>query len=167
MRIRSASPFPRLVVAALICLCALRSNPVSAADNAAAQATDARRQVLLAAYDWLQATLHGDFAAMEVFYPDSVEAFYLWRRVPKPAVMAEKRRVFAQARTVDIDIESPQIIVDPGARSVRMYFRKAYSIEGKVSREGEVLQELRWARQADGWKIVSERDLRVIHQARR
>ena len=44
---------------------------------------------------------------------------------------------------------------------------RTYVIEGKVSRQGEVLQELRWAKQEDGWKIVSERDLRVIRQARR
>ena len=50
-----------------------------------------------------------------------------------------------------------------------MYFRKTYAIrgKGKLNRTGEVLQELRWARQGDGWKIVSERDLRVIRQARR
>jgi hypothetical protein len=28
-----------------------------------------------------------------------------------------------------------------------------------------VLQELRWTKQEDGWKIVSERDLRVIRRA--
>jgi hypothetical protein len=48
-----------------------------------------------------------------------------------------------------------------------MYFRKSYVIEGHVSRQGEVLQEPRWAKQTDGWKIVSERDLRVIRQAGR
>jgi hypothetical protein len=61
------------------------------------------------------------------------------------------------------------LLVDPGGRSGRMYFRKTYAIkgEGKLNRTGEVLQELRWTKQDDGWKIVSERDLRVIRQARR
>ena len=44
-----------------------------------------------------------------------------------------------------------------------MRFRKKYAIEGGgEDRHGEVLQELRWERTDDGWKIVSERDLRVI-----
>jgi hypothetical protein len=127
----------------------------------------ARLEVLLASYAWLQATLQGAFTAQAAFYPDRMEAFYLWRNVPKLAVMAEKRRVFEQARTVDIDFESPQIIIEPGPRSARMSFRKAYVIKGSVSREGEVPQELRWKKETDGWKIVSERDLRVIRQARR
>ena len=45
-----------------------------------------------------------------------------------------------------------------------MRFRKKYNIEGGGhERRGEVLQELRWRRTKDGWKIVSERDLRVIN----
>jgi hypothetical protein len=42
-----------------------------------------------------------------------------------------------------------------------------YVIKGELNRTGEVLQELRWVKQEDGWKITSERDLRVIRQARR
>jgi hypothetical protein len=40
-----------------------------------------------------------------------------------------------------------------------MRFRKRYRID---ERGGEVLQELRWRRTDSGWRIVSERDLRVI-----
>ena len=89
--------------------------------------------------------------------------------VGQSAVIAEKRRVFEQARTINIRIDPPQLLVNPDARSGRMYFRKTYAIrgKGKFNRTGEVLQELRWAKQEDGWKIVSERDLRVIRQARR
>lgn len=95
-----------------------------------------------------------------------MEAFYLWRDVPKAAVLAEKRRVFEQAGTIRITMEPPQILVDGGALSARMYFRKQYVIKGRVNRQGEVLQELRWIKGEDGWKIVSERDLRVIRAAR-
>ncbi len=127
---------------------------------------DARRELVTAAFQWLDATLARDFEAQSAFYPERMEAFYLWRDVPKSAVMAEKRRVFDEARTINIRIDPPQLIVDPGARSGRMYFRKSYVIvgKGKLNRKGEVLQELRWAKQEDGWKIVSERDLRVIRR---
>jgi hypothetical protein len=138
-------------------------------EAAPADEIDARRELVTAAFQWLQATLARDFAAQSAFYPQRMDVFYLWRDVPKSAVIAEKRRVFEQARTINIRIDPPQLLVDPGARSGRMYFRKTYVIsgEGKLNRSGEVLQELRWAKQEDGWKIVSERDLRVIRQPRR
>jgi hypothetical protein len=130
---------------------------------------EARRELVTAVFQWLEVTLARDFAAQSTFYPERMDVFYLWRDVPKSAVIAEKRRVFEQARTINIRIDPPQLLVDPDARSGRMYFRKTYAIrgKGKINRTGEVLQELRWAKQEDGWKIVSERDLRVIRQARR
>lgn len=166
MSTRRGSPIAA-ATAALMCLCGSAFSTVHAADASTVHAAEARRELMLASRTWLEATLQGDFAAQARFYPERMEAFYLWRDVPKPAVIAEKRKVFARARTIRIDMESPQILLDADARSARMYFRKAYVIEGQVSREGEVLQELRWAKEQDGWKIVSERDLRVIRQVRR
>ena len=129
---------------------------------------EARHELLIAAFLWLDATLAGDFDTQSVFYPETMEAFYLWRNVPKSAVMAEKRRVFEKAETIKMKMEQPpQIVVDAPAKSARMYFRKKYLIKKGRSRDGEVLQELRWAKQSDGWKIVSERDLRVINPVRR
>jgi len=128
----------------------------------------ARRELVVALFEWIDATNRRDFVGQSRFYPDSMDAFYLWRNVPRSAVLAEKRRVFARASTIDIGSDAPQLIIEPGARSGRMYFRKRYVIAGTArDRTGEVLQELRWVKQADGWKIVSERDLRVIRQARR
>lgn len=125
----------------------------------------AQRELLAATSAWLEATAAGDFAAQSQFYPTTMQAFYLWRDVPKAKVMAEKRRVFEEAQTIDIQMERPQVLMAADARSARMYFRKKYVIEGKVNRKGEVLQELRWVNAGDGWKITSERDLRVIRQA--
>lgn len=143
---------------------ALVADELPRTETVLADEIDARRELVIAAFQWLDATLARDFAAQSAFYPERMDAFYLWRDVPKSAVMAEKRRVFDAARTIDIRIDPPQLLVDPGARSGRMYFRKTYVIagRGKLNRNGEVLQELRWAKQDDGWKIVSERDLRVI-----
>ena len=132
---------------------------------ALADEVSARRELVVAAFQWLDATLARDFAAQSKFYPERMPVFYLWRDVPKSAVMEEKRRVFEQAATIDIKMEPPQLLVDAGARTGRMYFRKTYVIRGgKLNRVGEVLQELRWAKEPDGWKIVSERDLRVIRK---
>jgi hypothetical protein len=158
----------------LLASTAVPLSPALAADSerptqtAATAEVSARRELVVAAFQWLDATLARDFAAQSRFYPERMPVFYLWRDVPKSAVLAEKRRVFEQASTIDIKMDAPQLLVDAGGRSGRMYFRKTYVIRGgKLNRTGEVLQELRWEKQSDGWKIVSERDLRVIRQARR
>ena len=157
------------VTAAALADVVLGSPSPAARQRERMQETAARRELVTAAFQWLDATLARDFAAQSAFYPDKMEAFYLWRDVPKAAVLKEKQRVFAEAHTIDLQMEPPQILIEPGARSGRMYFRKRYVIQGdrKLNRSGEVLQELRWAREPDGWKITSERDLRVIRQAKR
>jgi len=44
-----------------------------------------------------------------------------------------------------------------------MRFRKVYDIQNRSnSRRGEVIQELRWQQTSRGWKIFSERDIKVI-----
>ena len=154
-------------MAALISWVGANLSPAPAAEGSAEEAVKARHDLALAARAWLEATLQGDFSSQAAFYPERMEAFYLWRDVPRSAVMAEKRKVFAQARTLQLEMESPQILLSADARAARMYFRKVYVIEGQVTRKGEVLQELRWAKQEEGWKIVSERDLRVIRQVQR
>lgn len=112
---------------------------------------------------WIQATNQRDFDGQAQFYPARMEAFYLQREVSKSAVLAEKRRVFDRAQHIAIEIEDPQIIIESDGQRARMYFRKTYEIRtGRTGREGEVLQELRWIKQNDGWKIVSERDIYVI-----
>jgi hypothetical protein len=155
----------RVAPPALLFACPLAAQPISAPEPLIIAEIVARRELLTIAFEWLDATVACDFTAQSRFYPETMEAFYLWRDVPKAAVLAEKRLVFERARTIKIKIEPPQILVDDGARSARMYFRKTYMIKGRVNRQGEVLQELRWVKSDDQWKIVSERDLRVIRPA--
>ncbi|HEX5702398.1 MAG TPA: nuclear transport factor 2 family protein [Pyrinomonadaceae bacterium] len=114
--------------------------------------------------DWIAATNARDIQRQMNFYNQTVNAFYLTRNVPREAVRAEKSRVFARAEVVDIKAAAPGIRVSRDGRTATMRFRKKYAIEGGgEDRRGEVVQELRWQRTDDGWKIVSERDLRVIN----
>lgn len=138
------------------------AEPTTRTEPSAAEKA-ARRELVAAVFEWIDATNGRDFAAQAAFYPERMHAFYLWRDVPRTAVLAEKRRVFDDAITIEIDADAPQLIVESGGESARMYFRKQYVIDRRGrDRAGVVLQELRWERQNDGWKIVSERDLRVI-----
>jgi hypothetical protein len=123
----------------------------------------ARDALTAALHAWIAATNARDLDEQSKFYPSTLERFYLWRDVSHGAVMAEKRRVFSQARVVDIRIAAPEITFTAGGQEATMHFRKQYVIEGgQINRRGEVLQQLRWAHDDEGWRIVSERDLRVI-----
>ena len=113
--------------------------------------------------DWVAATNARDIRRQMAFYMPTVQAFYLTRGVSRDAVRAEKARVFARADLIDVRAEEPEIIFREAGHTAIMRFRKRYRIEGgPASRRGEVVQELRWRKTDDGWKIFSERDVRVI-----
>jgi ketosteroid isomerase-like protein len=113
--------------------------------------------------DWIAATNARDIERQMSFYPPVMRAFYLTRNAPREAVRAEKVRIFQRARTIDIRAEAPELIIQEQGRAAVMRFRKSYFIEGGgQNRSGEVVQELRWQLTSQGWKIFSERDVRVI-----
>lgn len=138
------------------------------AGNRAARAdstngTGAQTELNTSLADWVSATNSRNVDRQMNHYASKVNAYYRTRNASPEAVRAEKRRVFARADQVDIQTGKPEIVVGPGGKSATMTFRKKYAIkEGGRSRTGEVLQELRWVKSSDGWRIVSERDVKVI-----
>jgi ketosteroid isomerase-like protein len=113
--------------------------------------------------EWIAATNARDIGKQMTFYPTTMQAFYRTRNVPKEAVRAEKARVFKQADKIDVRADQPEIIFTEEGRAAIMRFRKRYVIEGGPGeRRGEVIQELRWRKTSSGWKITSERDVRVL-----
>lgn len=113
--------------------------------------------------EWIEATNARDIERQMSFYPPVMRAFYLTRNAPREAVRAEKVRIFQRARTVDVRAAAPELIIQERGRAAVMRFRKSYLIEGGgQNRSGEVVQELRWQLTPQGWKIFSERDVRVI-----
>jgi ketosteroid isomerase-like protein len=113
--------------------------------------------------DWIAATNARDIDRQMSFYPPVLRAFYLTRNAPREAVRAEKERIFQHARTIDVRAAAPELIIQERGRTAVMRFRKSYVIEGGgQNRSGEVVQELRWQLTPQGWKIFSERDVRVI-----
>ncbi|HEX8499877.1 MAG TPA: nuclear transport factor 2 family protein [Pyrinomonadaceae bacterium] len=135
-----------------------------ARDEPAAAADAGTQQELRAALgEWLAATNSRDVGRQMSYYAPKVEAFYLSRNAPREAVRAEKARLFARAASVNVEAASPEIRMSRDGRTAVMRFRKRYQITGgEGARSGEVLQELRWRRTDGGWKIVGERDLRVL-----
>ncbi|MGH9940734.1 MAG: hypothetical protein ACRD9R_00055 [Pyrinomonadaceae bacterium] len=112
---------------------------------------------------WLAATNSRDIKGQMQLYGRQVNAYYRARNVSRADVRAEKSRVFGSAEVIDVRAGEPEITINPNGRTATMRFRKEYVIAGGgQDRRGAVMQELKWRRTKDGWKIVGERDLRVI-----
>jgi len=113
--------------------------------------------------DWIAATNRKDINGQMRYYLPELKAFYLTRNTSRNAVRTEKVRVFRTARSVDIRAEEPEIVFQDGGRSAVMRFRKKYRVAGATrTQSGEVIQELRWQQTIGGWRISSERDVKVI-----
>ena len=113
--------------------------------------------------EWIEATNKRDIEKQMSFYVPRLKAYYLTRNTPRNFVRDEKARVFSTATIIDIRAEEPEIIFQDSGRAAIMRYRKKYRIEnGRQSRRGEVIQELRWQRVGQTWQIFSERDIRVL-----
>jgi ketosteroid isomerase-like protein len=113
---------------------------------------------------WIDATNARDIDRQMNFYDAKLDAFYLSRAASREAVREEKARVFSRASTVEVRADEPQIELSADGQTATMRFRKQFNIEGGGGdKRGAVLQELRWRRTSAGWKITSERDLRVVN----
>ncbi|MDQ2974494.1 MAG: nuclear transport factor 2 family protein [Acidobacteriota bacterium] len=113
--------------------------------------------------EWIDATTKHDIEKQMSFYMPRLKRFYLTSDTSRAFVREEKARVFANAALIDIRAEEPEIIFQDGGRTAIMRYRKKYRIEnGRQSRRGEVIQELRWQRVGQEWRIFSERDIRVL-----
>ena len=113
--------------------------------------------------EWISSTISRDIDKQMSFYVPRLKAYYLTRNTPRVFVHREKARVFATASLIDIRAAEPEIILQDGGRLAIMRYRKKYRIEnGRQSRRGEVIQELRWRQVGQQWLIFSERDIRVL-----
>ncbi|MBA3601027.1 MAG: nuclear transport factor 2 family protein, partial [Acidobacteria bacterium] len=112
---------------------------------------------------WIDATNTRDIEKQMSFYMPELKAFYLTRNASRNSVRAVKTRAFAAAKSIVIRAAEPEIIFQDGGRMAIMRFRKKYRVENDTkTRSGEVIQELRWQQTDSGWRIFSERDIKVL-----
>jgi ketosteroid isomerase-like protein len=138
------------------------SPPVSSGARASRTGSDDAGTIREALNQWIEATNRRNVEKQMSFYMPELKAFYLTRNASRNTVRVEKVRL-SSAKTIDIRAEEPEIIFQDGGRTAIMRFRKKYAVSEKArTRRGEVVQELRWQRTNGGWKIFSERDIRVI-----
>ncbi len=128
-----------------------------------ANEADPRRSLRSAFDSWIASTNARDIDRQMELYGRRVNAFYLTRNASRRDVRAEKTHLYGRAETVDVRAGEPEIKFGVDNKTATMRFRKDYVIAGGgQSRRGAVLQELRWRLTRNGWKIISERDLRVL-----
>jgi ketosteroid isomerase-like protein len=112
--------------------------------------------------EWLQATNSRDVSKLISFYAPEIKAFYLKRNVSRAFVQSERSRTFHELSTITVSAEEPEVIF-AGSEVAVMRFRKQYmTVRSGRTKQGTVIEELRWRKTGDGWKIFSERDVRVI-----
>ncbi len=112
---------------------------------------------------WIDATNRRDIEKQMSYYMPELEAYYLARNASRNSVRLEKIKAFATAESINIRVEQPEIIFQENGQTAVMRFRKKYRVENHSKiKSGEVIQELRWKRTNSGWKIFSERDIRVL-----
>lgn len=130
-----------------------------------ARAANSDADALRGALDrWIDATNERNINGQMFFYMPQLQSFYLARNASQNSVRIEKTRTFGGAKSIDIRAAEPEIIFQDAGRTAVMRFRKKYSVVNKGrNRRGEVVQELRWQRTNAGWKIFSERDIKVIN----
>jgi ketosteroid isomerase-like protein len=118
--------------------------------------------------EWVTATNRRDLAKHLSFYAPQLKAFYLARDVSREEVRKERARAFGSAGSLRVRAAEPETVFVDGGRVAVMRFRKQYEsgggAGGRGRRSGEVIQELRWRRTDRGWKIFSERDVRVLRR---
>ncbi|HEV7905533.1 MAG TPA: protein kinase [Pyrinomonadaceae bacterium] len=127
-------------------------------------ALDKERAALRSTVDgWLAAHNSRNLSQVTNFYMPNVSAFYLSQNTSRAAVRAEKARLFTESGLSIKRTSDPQITFAGDGQTATMLFRKSYS-RGTTARpeSGEVLQEIGWQKTNRGWKIISERDLRVL-----
>jgi ketosteroid isomerase-like protein len=123
-----------------------------------------RRRALAETFaGWLAATRRGDVEAQMAFYAPRLNAYGLDRDVPAARVRADKARLYDEAEMISIEAGPAEIRLEPGGERAVIRYRKRYAVSGpRVRRRGEVVQELTWIRTGEGWRIVGERDVRVL-----
>ncbi|HEX8772478.1 MAG TPA: hypothetical protein VF735_02665 [Pyrinomonadaceae bacterium] len=128
------------------------------------QRAEAEQASLRGALDgWVAATNARDLEGLMKFYGPKVDAFYRARNVSQAFVRADRTRLFQRADAIEVKTGELEIKMDREGDEPTMRFRKAYvvRVDGREHR-GEVVQQLQWRRTDDGWKIVSERDIKVL-----
>ncbi|MDQ3818952.1 MAG: nuclear transport factor 2 family protein, partial [Acidobacteriota bacterium] len=142
-----------------------RSNPPST-DNTGDERPKGDLESLRGAFDsWIASTNARDVDKLMTLYDSKLDTFYRAQNVSKDFVREDKARSLKRADVIEVAASGVETTMagDNGTATMRFHKRYAVKIDGR-ERRGEVLDWLRWRRTDEGWKIVGERDLKVLRR---
>jgi ketosteroid isomerase-like protein len=142
----------------------VKSNPSRSDGAAGNQLAKGDLSSLRGAFNaWLAAANARDLETLLKFYNPQMDAFYRARNISQDVVRADRTRLFERASALSVSADAPEITLSGDGRTATMTFNKEYrmKVNGK-EHHGKVIQQLRWQQTDEGWKIVSERDIRVL-----
>jgi len=111
---------------------------------------------------WIAAKNSRDMDKQLSFYMPRLNYYYRARNISLADIHANKLRAVQRDGEGDISIDEPEIILSDDGRTAVMRFHKQYAWIRRGNHRGEVIMELTWIKTDDGWKIIGERDARVI-----
>ncbi|MDQ6893782.1 MAG: hypothetical protein M3167_14010 [Acidobacteriota bacterium] len=125
--------------------------------------SDPSQRAVRAALDaWVSSTNSRNLSEQMRSYMPRLTVFYQQRNVSRDLVRRVKSELFALGPAT-IQMGDPEITVTKDRRAATTRFRKDYDVGStRGRRRGAVLQELKWVHSDQGWKIVSERDAKVL-----
>jgi ketosteroid isomerase-like protein len=112
--------------------------------------------------DWKSAIEAFDVDANIDSYADSVD-YYKGGKVSRTKIKQDKEKALAVYDTINITLKDVVITPDPSGEKATATFNKEWDFENSDKRNrGEVKQQLIFAKISGKWKIVSEKDLKVL-----
>ncbi len=94
------------------------------------------------------------------FYAPVLEKYYLRPKASAGFVRADKANLFSHTNSVNVNVSEPSINFSNDNRTATMRYTKSWNFTGARADSGQAVEELRWTKTNNGWKIISERDLR-------
>jgi hypothetical protein len=138
------------------------ASPAPAAAAQPVSSDPSERGVRSALDAWVASTNSRSLSEQMRLYMPRLQVFYQQRNVSRDFVRRVKSELFALGPTT-IQVRNPEIRITSDRRAATSRFRKDYDVGStRGRRRGAVLQELKWVHTDSGWKIVSERDAKVL-----
>jgi serine/threonine protein kinase/ketosteroid isomerase-like protein len=140
------------------------------ASSAALEIEQAQRAARAVYAAWARTAMRGDWKTHLSFYADRVN-YYSDGVIPRAKVEARKRRTFGPLDSFRLGFEErPEIYIRmrKGEPEADVVFTKQWSLSrGRQRAEGKARTLMTLRRDAQGWRIVAERQLRLYRNATR
>lgn len=128
--------------------------------TAQTSARDSSDELRSSLNEWIAATNARDVNRQMNFYAPVLEKYYLRPKASASFVRADKTNLFSHTNSVNVNVSEPSIAFSKDNRTATMRYTKNWNFTGARADSGQAVEELRWTKTNNGWKIISERDLR-------